>query len=261
MPRSVIALLLVAAAAAAWDCPACGAANAGPVCTRCFLPEVPAGMSFVPACSVVLDGDTVDVAAFFVDSSPVTYRRILPWMNSTITTAEQLAAAVGGLYDTRGEFLSYTPFTSAESGGLTVPSACFDLPAGSFTVGGAGEFLASEGRRLPSAAELEAAYQAGLVPPVDTYEVMESFASVMEASIGPLLGTLSTQAMFAGFSSPSERVIWEWTSDVTGSEDIPGPCAVIFRPSGTGVALGGSGYFNVMFRGAVTLPSSLAGDS
>jgi len=65
--------------------------------------------------------------------------------------------------------------------------------------------------------------------------------------------------MFAGYSTSAERVMWEWTGSLPGSPavvalDADAPCATLYRSGGTGIADAGSGYFNVAFRGVVSLP-------
>jgi hypothetical protein len=218
-------------------------------------------MAYVPGASVVVDGDTVSVQPFFVDAGFATYRQILPWMNATITALDQLATVVTGQYDQNLQFLRYTPFTGSSDGsGMTVPSECFDLPACSITRQGAEEYLMSIGKRLPTAAELAAADAAGIVRRIDVYDVMASYASMLQSSMGEILGRLAGQAMFAGYSTADERVLWEWTSDSPGTEDVPGPCGIIYRSTGQGIAASDCGYFNVAFRGAVTIPSTLASD-
>ncbi|MGB4082197.1 MAG: hypothetical protein WBK62_02990, partial [Candidatus Fermentibacter daniensis] len=61
------------------------------------------------------------------------------------------------------------------------------------------------------------------------------------------------------YSTASERVIWEWTGSAPGepassSTETLSPCTVIYRNGGPGVADNSSGYFNVAFRGVVSLP-------
>jgi hypothetical protein len=260
-PKAIAILLLLSSPAPAWDCPACGEANGGQICTRCFLPEVPSGMVYIPACSVVLDGDTVSVEPFFVDASFTTYRQVLPWMNSTITTLDQLATVLTGQFDENLQFLRYTPITgSSDSSGMTVPSTCLDMPACSFTRTGAEAYLLAAGKRLPTVAELAAVDAAGIIERIDVYDVMSGYASMMTVALGEMLGRLQGQAMFAGYSTADERVLWEWTSDVPGAPDPAEPCGIIYRHTGTGIAVASCGYFNVAFRGAVTLPQSLASE-
>jgi hypothetical protein len=253
-------LAAVPAAAAAWDCPACGTANQGQICTECHLPEPPEGMAWVPGDTITVDGILFRVEPFFIDSSRVTYRDVLPWLNSEATSIDRLAEIVSGQYDESLNFLRYTPFTGSEDGsGITVPAGCLDLPVTSFTWPAASDYLRSTGRRMPSTAEMALAARHGMVADQDIFEIMSAWASMMEASMGSLLGRISAQAMFAGYSSRAERAIWEWTSDAPGYGDPPVPpaCMVVFRPSGTGLADRSSGYFNIGFRGAVTDPSTL----
>lgn len=245
---------------AAWVCPSCGGGVDEAFCPRCLIPEPPAGMVFVPGDTVTVDGVLCTVPPFYVDSSAVSYEEMLPWLDGAFEDGEGLAAIITGQYDEDFQFLRYTPFTGDDSGsGLTVPQACMSLPAASVTLEGAERYLASEGRRLPAAAELALAARNGLVAEVDVFTVMSAYADMMEASMGSMLGRLSTQAMFAGYSTSSERVMWEWTGSLPGSpadvaRDAGAPCATLFRPGGTGIADAGSGYFNVAFRGVVSLP-------
>lgn len=245
---------------AAWVCPSCGGGVDEAFCPRCLIPEPPSGMAFVPGDTITVDGVPCTVPSFYVDSAAVSYEDILPWLNGAFEDGEGLAALVTGQYDADFQFLRYTPFTGDASGsGLAVPPACMGLPAASVTLEGARSYLASEGRRLPSAAELALAARNGLVAEVDVFSVMSTYADMMEQSMGSMLGRLSTQAMFAGYSTASERVMWEWTGSLPGSpadvaRDADAPCATLYRPGGTGVADAGSGYFNVAFRGVVPLP-------
>lgn len=245
---------------AAWVCPSCGDGVEAAFCPRCLIPEPPSGMAFVPGDTITVDGVLCDVQPFYIDSSAVSYQDLLPWLNGAFEDGEGLAAIITGQYDEDFQYLRYTPFTGDESGsGLTVPQACMDLPAASVTPGGARSYLASTGRRLPSAAELALAARNGLVEEVDVFAVMSTYADMMEASMGAMLGRLSTQAMFAGYSTASERVMWEWTGSLPGSpteavRDAVAPCTTVYRPGGTGIADSGSGYFNVAFRGVVSLP-------
>lgn len=252
-------VLLAAAVAAAWDCPRCGLSNQGSICRRCSLPEPPAGTVWIEGDTVTVGGELVEVAPFFLDASPVTYRRILPWLNEEATSLERLAELVSGQADENLNFLRYTPFTGNEQGtGLTVPSACLDLPACSITWTGAIQFLSSEGKRLPTAAELALAERCGLLREMDVQAVMSTFAEMMYDAMGSALGRFDAQAMFAGYGTPGERVVWEWTGDTpSGAGSRTDPCVVIFRGGATGIASTDSGYFNVAFRGAVSDPSGL----
>ena len=252
-------VLLAAAAAAAWDCPQCGLSNQGPICRRCSLPEPPPGTVWIRGDTITVDGEVVEVAPFFIDASPVTYRRLLPWLNEEATSLERLAELVSGKADDNMNFLRYTPFTGNEQGtGLAVPSACLDLPACSITWTGARQFLASEGKRLPTTAELALAARRGFFRELDVQAVMSAFAEMMYQAMGSALGRFDAQAMFAGCGTPGEIVIWEWTGDTPSGAGVwTDPCVVIFRTGGTGIASTDSGYFNVAFRGAVSDPSGL----
>jgi hypothetical protein len=69
--------------------------------------------------------------------------------------------------------------------------------------------------------------------------------------------------MFAGYSTASERVMWEWTRDEWGhhpgnSADMLATYRTIWKPLDppvTGAAGRDTGYFNVIFRGVVSLPA------
>jgi formylglycine-generating enzyme required for sulfatase activity len=217
-------------------------------------------MAWVAGDTITYEGTLYEVPSFYIDSAATTYSEFLPWLNGRIGTAEDLADIITGQYDENYQFLRYTPLTGDETGsGLTVPAACLELPATSVTWPAAAEYLSESGRRLPSAVEMALASRAGLVADIDVYSIMSTYGSMMEASMGALLGRLSTQAMFAGYSTASERVVWEWTSSIPGSPDATdmdtiAPCPVIWRNSGPGVADGRSGYFNLAFRGVVSIP-------
>jgi hypothetical protein len=219
-------------------------------------------MAYVPACSVEVQGVAVSVQSFFVDSFPVTYREVLPWMNESIGSLEDMAAVVTGQYDPDLQFLRYTPFTgNSEGTGITVPSNCFSLPVGSFTYEGAASYLLSRGARLPTAAELLAAKRAGLVSRIDVESVMRRYSAMMRSTMGSMLGELADQAMFAGFSTVAERIMWEWTTDAWGQPPdsiyrTEAPYRVIVRPveeAELGAAGSDMGYFNVAFRGVVPI--------
>lgn len=252
--------VIVATLISVWTCPSCGVGVDAAFCGRCMIPEPPSGMAFIPACTVNHEGVDYEVPSFYIDSSAVSYFDILPWLNGAFSDGPGLARLVTGHYDEHFQFLRYTPFTGDEAGaGLTVPGPCSGLPACSITWSGASEYLASIGKRLPSAVELAAAAEAGLLTDIDVYNVMNTYADMMESSMGAMLGRLSIQAMFAGYSTASERVIWEWTGSAPGepassSTETLSPCTVIYRNGGPGVADNSSGYFNVAFRGVVSLP-------
>lgn len=258
------ALLILAFSAAAWTCPACGETEqTGSVCSACRLPEPPAGMAFVPASTVVVRGDTVEVGAFFIDSLPVAYRDVLPWLGQNCRDGQVLASVITGQYSDSGHFLAFTPFVATATSEYSVPAVCLDRPAASFTWTGAQWYLSSRGTRLPTLAEMHAAARAGLIQPFNAYSEMQLYANLMETSLGDILGALGRQAMFAGYSTEGERVMWELTHTPLGGDpstampEAGDPCVYIFKPlpvpieSGTGRDMG---YFNVIFRGAIDLP-------
>jgi len=256
-------LLLTALSALAWDCPQCSADNQGTFCSDCHLPEPPDGMAFVPSCTVEINGQEVEVSRFFIDSEPVSYRDMIPWLNNSGFGARELGAVITGGGEESMEFLAFTPFTGDENGGITVPSQCLENPAASITWSGAQSFLSEAGKRLPTLGEMYAAREAGLLQQYDAYEAMLAFSGQMRASMGEMLGTLSTQAMFAGYSTASERVMWELTGTVWGGDPMeraPFPnvsyitiLKPLDQPDITSIHRD-NGYFNVIFRGAIEVP-------
>ena len=258
------ALLILAFSAAAWTCPACGdAGQTDGVCSVCGLPQPPSGMAFVPASRVVVQGDTVEVGAFFIDSMPVAYRDVLPWLGQNCRDGQALASVVTGQYSDSGHFLAFTPFVATAGSEYSVPAVCLDRPAASFTWTGAQWYLSSRGTRLPTLAEMHAAARLGLIQPFNAYSEMQLFANLMETSLGDVLGALGRQAMFAGYSTEEERVMWELTHTPVGGDPavaLPAaddPCVYIFKPLPVPISTGtgrDTGYFNVIFRGAIDLP-------
>ncbi len=250
-------ILLSGAGAEPWRCPACSTLAEGDACPECGLLRPPEGMAYVPASRVEIMGDTVSVDAFLIDSVPVSYRKVLPWLNRNLTSMQDLAEILVGQYDADGQFLKFTPFVVGESGqALTVPTNCFSMPVSSLTWTGAVRFLRHRGARLPRAAELAAAAGMGYVDPVDVYPVMSSYSQVLERNMG-ILGSLGSQAIFS-YGEGSELQMWEWTLDAWGQE--PGqplrqqdPYRILLRPAGLepGVARKDMGYFNVIFRGVI----------
>jgi len=220
-------------------------------------------MAFIPACTVELEGVTIDVEPFYIDSFPITYRQILPWMSGVIGSPEDLAAIITGQFDENYQFLSFTPFINSEDGtSLTVPSDCFGIPAASFTWEGASLYLRDQGKQLPTAVQLMAARNAGVLEGFDVYTVMSTYSDVMMASLGNLLGNISNQSMFTGHSTTSERIMWEFARDQWGRHqdepiDMTGKYRILFKPVDPvqlGAAGRSMGYFNVIFRGVVVLP-------
>lgn len=258
------ALLILAFSAAAWTCPACGdAGQTDGVCSVCGLPQPPSGMAFVPASRVVVQGDTLEVGAFFIDSMPVAYRDVLPWLGQNCRDGQALASVVTGQYSDSGHFLAFTPFVATAGSEYSVPAVCLDRPAASFTWTGAQWYLSSRGTRLPTLAEMHAASRLGLIQPFNAYSEMQLFANLMETSLGDVLGALGRQAMFSGYSTEEERVMWELTHTPVGGDPavaLPAtddPCVYIFKPLPVPISTGTGrdmGYFNVIFRGAIDLP-------
>jgi formylglycine-generating enzyme required for sulfatase activity len=217
-------------------------------------------MVYVPATTVEINGNTVDVQPFFIDNQPVTNRDFLPWLNGSGFGVSELGIIITGGGDDSMQFLAFTPFMGAQEGGITVPSQCLENPVVSITWSGAQSFLSDEGKRLPTVAEIQAAASLGLVDVWDSYETMQAYANQMQSSMGELLGTLNAQAMFAGYSTANERVMWE----LTGTEFDGDPLATavpidvhyitLFKAldepelSSTDREMG---YFNVVFRGAI----------
>jgi len=263
LSRAVMILVLLAVASLAWECPRCSSEQQAEFCSVCGLLEPPEAMAFIPACTVELEGVLYDLDPFYIDSMPVTYRDILPWMEEAVTSQEDLASIITGQMDESFQFLSFTPFINNEEGtALTVPTGSFGTPAASFTWEGASLFLHDNGKQLPTAAQLTAAREAGVIPEYDVYSAMLTYSSVLTASMGNLLGVLGNQSMFAGYSTATERVMWEWARDEWGrqpgsSVDMLALYRTLWKPLDPpviGVAGRDSGYFNVIFRGVVSLP-------
>lgn len=256
-------LVSLTVAAFAWQCPACGGENEGSFCTDCHLPQPPEGMVYVPATTVEIDGIMVDVSPFFIDEQTVTYRDFIPWLNGSGFGISEMGIIITGGGDETMEFLAFTPFIGDTGGGITVPSQCLENPAASITWSGAQSFLSDSGKRLPTLAEMEAAVSHGLIDTWDSYSAMLSFAGQMQSSMGEMLGTLNSQAMFAGYSSANERIMWELTGTAFGGN----PSATAISPDVSYITLFKAlseplvsstnrdmGYFNVIFRGAIEVP-------
>jgi len=255
--------LILAFSAAAWTCPACGAEQTENSCSVCGLPLPPPGMVYVPASSVVVQGDTVQVGAFFIDSLPVAYRDVLPWLGQNCRDGQVLASVITGQYSDSGHFLAFTPFVATATSEYSVPAVCLDRPAAAFTWTGAQWYLSSRGARLPTLAEIHAAAQLGLIQPFNAFNEMQLYANLLETSLGDILGALGRQAMFAGYSTEEERVMWELTHTPLGGDpsiampETGDPCIMIFKPLPVPIVTGtgrDTGYFNVIFRGAIDLP-------
>ncbi len=256
-------LVLFVLTSFAWECPVCFTENELSYCTECHLPEPPYGMVFVQATSVEIDGEMVEVQPFFIDASPVTYRDFLPWLNGSGFGLQELGVIITGGGDESMQFFAFTPFTSAPEGGITVPSQCLESPVAAITCSGAQSYLIDSGKRLPTLAEIKAASLQGLIGTYDSYEAMSLYASQMQQSMGSMLGTLSLQAMFAGYSTENERIMWELTGSVVGGNPVTTILPLdsdyirIFKAlvepviSSTGREMG---YFNIIFRGAIEVP-------
>jgi len=92
---------------------------------------------------------------------------------------------------------------------------------------------------------------------------MLAFANQMRTAMGDMLGTVGTQAMFAGYSTERERIMWELTGTVPGDDmgnTVPSSDAkyiIILKPADelqTSATDRDNGYFNVIFRGAIQVP-------
>ncbi len=259
----LLVLAFIAVAAFAWQCPACGEENEGSFCVDCHLPQPPDGMVYVPATTVEVDGVMVEVSPFFLDGQPVTYRDFVPWLNGSGFGVEELGIIITGGGDETMQFLAFTPFIGADGGGITVPSQCLENPAASITWSGAQSYLSEQGKRLPTLAEMEAAASHGLIDTWDSYEAMQVFAEQMRSYMGDMLGILNAQAMFAGYSSANERIMWELTGTAFGGDPLSTAISIdieyitLFKAlsvpliSSTGRDMG---YFNVIFRGAIEVP-------
>lgn len=272
--------MILSATALAWVCPACGNEAAGEFCDDCGLPQPPPGMEFVPACSVSLDDATVHVPAFFIDAQPVISRDILGWLTSEITYVDQVPVYLTGEEsllmsgDNIGEefqdvvFVRYTPwviYTDIQGmvDGITVQTGCFDDPAVAVTFDAAVIYLSDKGKRLPSEAEITAAVSAGLIDYNDTWEIMNSYSDFISMTVSGIIGVSPAgMAMFSESQTPEDRIMWEWTGDAWAQppdsiSDLESPYALILKPLDPpvrGTALRDSGYFNVIFRGVVSLP-------
>lgn len=259
----LLPVLFIVLSALSWECPECAAENDGTYCSVCHLPEPPQGMVYVPGTTVDIEGESVQVSGFFIDSEPVSYRGLVTWINSSGFGTGDLGVIITGGSGDAMEFLAFTPFMGDQSGGLTVPSQMLDSPAASVTWNGAQSYLSQRGKRLPTLAEMLAAQEAGVVVPRDVFEAMSGYSSHLVSSMGEMLGTLGTQAMFAGYSTARERIMWEFTGTVHSgnpNDTAPPSSAVymsIFKPApepGISAVNRGNGYFNVLFRGAIEVP-------
>ncbi len=280
---TVVAILLLAlagAVAAQWECPACGTGTEGEICAACGIPRPPAGMAYIPPCTVEVAGSGVALPHFFVDSTHVTYRELLPWAGSEIAFTDEIQVFLGGQEEllmsgaSLGEqyagmvFVRYSPWVVNTDGGgnvqsLTVQTGCFDLPAASMTWAATELYLRTRGCRLPTLAEMHALTEAGLVEPVDAWETMSAYGTFLNMTLSGVLGVgLAELSMFES-GDPDDRIMWEWTRDAWAQppdslSDLEGPGGTIVRPVDgleVGTARRDAGYYNVVFRGVMPLPS------
>ncbi|MBD3278415.1 MAG: hypothetical protein GF388_08950 [Candidatus Aegiribacteria sp.] len=264
----------------AWECPECDTENQGDFCTNCDLPKVPEGMEYVEASTVVIDGDSIAVPAFFIDSQPVTCRDMLSWLTEEMNGVSNVPYYITGQSElvmygdqiseefTDVIFVRYTPWviytgSQGQISSVTVQSGCFDLPAASITCDAAELYLEDQGKRLPGVEELTAAMDRGIVNYYDTWEVMNSYSDFISMTLSGVLGVSpSGLAMFSENQASEERVMWEWTRDQWNREpgtlpDRNAPAALVVKPLDPpveGSALRESGYYNIIFRGVVSLP-------
>jgi len=273
-------LFAISAAALGWTCPACSTGNDGAFCSGCGLPQVPEGMEYVAPCTVSVNGETVPVPAFFIDSEPVSCRDMLEWLSQEIVLVDHIPIYITGQEsllmpgENLGEdfrnivFVRYTPWVIYRDGGggvtnITVQTGSFDYPATSVTFDAARLYLSDTGRMLPSAAQLTAAAEAGVVEPMDTWTVMSSYSDFLTMTLSGVLGTSTAGlSMFSDNRSDEERIMWEWSGDAWGQSldsisDFLSPYALIVKPlqpAVYGTGLREMGYFNIVFRGVVNMP-------
>jgi hypothetical protein len=278
--KKIFLVFLIAGSALAWTCPACGHENQDEFCTECGLPIPPDGMEFIPACTVSIDGDSVSVPAFFIDSNPVICRDVLNWLSGEISYLDQIPVYLTGQSEMLmpgeniGEefrdvvFIRYTPWVvyrnaQGQVTSVTVQTGCFDYPAPAFTFDAARLYLQDIGKRLPTRAEFIAAVQAGAIGYTDTWEVLSTYSDFISMTISSIVGVSPAGfSMFTENITPSERIMWEWTMDAWGQPvgeqpELQSPYALLMKPLDpieTGTCLRENGYFNVIYRGVVTLP-------
>ncbi len=264
----------------AWTCPACSTENDGEFCNECSLPQPPDGMVYVAPTTVTVDGEDFAVEPFFIDREPVICRDILDWLASEIYYIDQIPIFLTGQPDllmpgeSMGEdfrdiiFIRYTPWVIYKNiegnvTGITVQTGCFDIPAASVTFDAARLYLIDEGKRLPTRIEITAAVSAGAIGIEDTWEVMDSYSDFISMTLSGVIGTSPAGlAMFSENQTPQERIMWEWTRDAWNQPpdsiaDLQAPYALIFKPLDPpveGTAMRETGYYNVIFRGVVSIP-------
>ncbi len=277
MRLAVFLFVVFASTTMAWDCPACSSENSGNLCVDCGVPEPPAGMVFVKACSVEIDGETISVEPFYIDKSPVTCREVLPILNllsnslqsvTPLITGQETLLIDGAALDNPGvQFIKYTPYyftggTSDNPMNLSVMNGCFDIPATCLTWEGANLCLLNSGKRLPMPAELAAAYKAGCISPINCGDILDKYSGLMNATVLGLLNIPMSQMSILTNGIAEDNIMWEWTGTEWGTDynsiaDYESAHMVIFKPyagSLFGSAPRQYGYFNIMFRGVVPIP-------
>ena len=184
----------------AWTCPACSTENEGEFCTDCYLPVPPPGMEYIAPSTVIIDGESIHLAPYFIDREPVICRDILDWLAAEISYVEQIPIYITGQEgllmpgENMGEdfrniiFVRYTPwviYRNAQDGvtGVTVQTGCFDIPATSVTFDAARLYLGDNGKRLPTRVEIAAAVEAGAIGIEDTWEVMNAYSDFISMTL------------------------------------------------------------------------------
>jgi len=237
-------------------------------------------MEYIPPSTVTVDGENYSVGAFFIDREPVICRDILDWLTSEIRYVNQIPVYLTGQEsllmpgENMGEdfrniiFIRYTPWViyrnyQEEVTGVTVQTGCFDIPATSITFDAARQYLNDNGKRLPTRLEIAAAASEGVIGYEDTWEVMSAYSDFISMTLSGIIGTSPAGlTMFSESQTPEERIMWEWTRDAWNqppdtTSDFQSPYALIVKPIDPpfdGTALREGGYYNVDFRGVVSVP-------
>ena len=278
--KTFFLLFVIVAIASAWICPECGTENEGDFCSGCSLPVPPEGMEYIAQSTVTVDGESFSVGPFFIDRDPVICRDILDWLAGEIRFVHQIPVYLTGQEslmmpgENMGEdyrniiFVRYTPWViyrdyQDEVTGVTVQTGCFDIPATSITFDAARQYLNDNGKRLPTRLEIEAAASEGVISYEDTWEVMSAYSDFISMTLSGIIGVSPAGlAMFSDSQTPEERIMWEWTRDAWNqpldtTSDFQSPYALIVKPIDPpvdGTALREGGYYNVDFRGVVSVP-------